>query len=70
VPKAAHEDLVVLREARFFGQGLGEVGAGAAQLVVVEQEVVEDGELGVGRDLAVADLFVECAKTIVAAGRI
>jgi hypothetical protein len=66
VPEAAHQDLVVGGQAGLLGERLGQAGLRPPELVVVEQEVVEDGELGVGGDLALADLAVEGAQAVVA----
>lgn len=66
VPKPSHEDLIVLRQARLLGQRLGQLRPRAAQLVVVEEQVVEHRELGVRRHLALADLLVQGAQAALA----
>lgn len=67
MPEPAHEDLVLLREGRVLGKEAGELGARAAHVVVVEEEVVEDRELVVCLAGALEDLVVQVAQTGVAA---
>jgi len=54
MPEPSHENEVLVRKGRSFGQGAGELGASATDVVMVEQEVVEDGELVVCRAIAFA----------------
>lgn len=47
MPEAGHEDAVALRHECVVGEGVC-AGTGGGGGVAVEEEVVEEGELGVG----------------------
>lgn len=62
MPETPHKDLVFLGQGGVFGQGTGELRAGAALVIVVEEEIVEDGELVVRGAFAFAYLVVQGAE--------
>lgn len=58
MPEAGHEDAVALRHECVVGEGVC-AGTGGGGGVAVEEEVVEEGELGVCGGVGFDDDFVE-----------